>query len=207
MYDDVKHQTIADFNSIPLAGVNIAGTSIAFINFIQQINALRMICNLGLQYHSRYNGVDGNSSLQEKRTWAEVAQDVFSFQLETGSVSCHTCSMSPDLVEAPSSMDEPQARPLFSQCMRFICGECRQTQSAERSGSSTCGHSPPHPLAPVTTGRTSLDEVAVPLADHDHATHELPSKVRALLGQLKAQPADTKWLVVQDFVLLRTRSV
>jgi SNF2 family DNA or RNA helicase len=175
LYDEIKGRIIAKFKETTPKDTG-RSSSITFANVIQQINSLRMICNMGLQYHSRYD----NSDAEEKTKWAEAAQQVFDFQCEAGSIICQLCSSSLDMAETLLGEPENQTQPRFSQCLRFICSEC--TQRLHRSSNPvSCGHSMSHP-APMSL-----------IEDYQTSLIGLPSKVTSLVNQLQAQPADVKW--------------
>jgi len=194
LYNEIKSRTIANFTETTPEGTD-RSSSTTFVNIIQQINSLRMICNMGLRYHSRYDNTPAEFGSQGQTNWAEVAQQAFDFQCEAGSIICQLCLSSLDVTETLLDEPENQTQPRFSQCLRFICSEC--TQRLHRGSKSiSCGHSPSHPTAPISTSHTDLEEatVSMPLMD-DYQTSliGLPSKVISLVTQLQAQPADVKW--------------
>jgi hypothetical protein len=194
LYDEIKSQTIASFEETTPNGTDRSSSS-TFVNIIQQINSLRMICNMGLQYHSRYQNTATEAGSQAQIKWAEVAQQAFNFQLEAGSIICQFCLSSIDVTQTLLSEPENQTQPQFSECLRFICSEC--TQRLHRGSKSvSCGHSTSHPTAPVSTNRTDQEEAIVPMLLMEHpqtSLIDLPSKVTSLVRQLQAQPADVKW--------------
>jgi hypothetical protein len=193
LYDEIKSQTIANFkgNTPESPGRSVSTTS---VNIIQQINSLRMICNLGLHYHLRYDNTATEVGSQGQSKWAEVAQQTFDFQFEARSMICHYCSSSLDIAETLLSEPDTQIQSRFSQCLRFICSECTQ-RLYKGSKSVSCGHSTPHPTAPVSTSRTELEGEIFPMPsmeDYQTSLVGLPSKVTSLVMQLQAQPADVK---------------
>jgi SNF2-related domain len=194
LYDEIKSQTIASFKETTPIGTD-RSSSTAFVNIIQQINSLRMICNMGLQYHSRYENTATEVGSKGQIKWAEAAQQAFDFQLEAGSIVCQFCSSSLDVSETALSEPENQTQPRFSECLRFICSEC--TLRLQRASKSiSCGHIKSHPTAPVSTSRTELEEATASVSlieDYQNSLIGLPSKVTSLVTQLQAQPADTKW--------------
>jgi len=193
LYDEIKSQTIASFEETTLSGTD-RSSSTTFVNIIQQINSLRMICNMGLQYHSRYHNTATEADSQAQIKWAEVAQQAFNFQLEAGSIACQFCSSSIDVTQTLLCEPENQTQPQFSECLRFICSECTQ-RLHKGSKSISCGHSTSHPTAPVSANRTDQEEAIVPMLLMEHSQSsliDLPSKVTSLVMQLQAQPADVK---------------
>ena len=193
LYDEIKSRTIENFRESTLEGTNKSGSK--FVNVIQQINSLRIICNMGLQYHSWYDNNAAAVDSQGQSNWIEVAQQAFNFQCEAGSITCQLCSSLLDMIETLLGEPGNQAQPRFSQCLRFICSDCVQRLHVG-SKPILCGHSPSHPIAPVSTNRTDLEEATVPmpLIDvYETSSNGLPSKVASLVTQLKAQPPGVKW--------------
>ena len=186
LYDEIKYRTISSFD----AGVSNNG---AFV--IQQINSLRLACNLGLHYHSRHERIGVNTEMQEAIGWDGQAQQVFNFQYETASISCQGCSASLNITEAALEESTNDAQPRYAQCLRFICSECIQAHSS-KSRATTCGHMPPHPIAPVSTSRAILEEAALPMSldlEDLGVPKELPTKIQKLVAQIQTQPVDAKW--------------
>jgi SNF2 family DNA or RNA helicase len=105
LYDEIKSQTIANFKETTLESTKRT-SSTTFVNIIQQINSLRMICNMGLQYHSRYNNCAAEVDSQGQTNWAEVAQQAFAFQCEAGSIICQLCPSSFNVTE--TLLGEPE---------------------------------------------------------------------------------------------------
>ncbi|KAL5313043.1 hypothetical protein ACEPPN_019470 [Leptodophora sp. 'Broadleaf-Isolate-01'] len=194
LYDEIKSQTMANFKETTPEGTD-RSSSTTFVNIIQQINSLRMICNLGLQYHSRYDSTAAEVGAQGQTKWADVSQQAFDFQFGTGSIICHFCSSSLDVTETLLGEPENQTQPRFSQCLRFICSECTQ-RFYKGPKPISCGHSTSHPTAPVSVSHTDLEEAIIPMPimdDYQTSLIGLPSKVTSLVTQIQAQPADVKW--------------
>lgn len=194
LYDEIKNCTIANFKETTLEGTD-RSSSTTFINIIQQINSLRMICNMGLHYRSRYDNPTAEVDSQGQIKWTEVAQQAFDFELEAGSIICQLCLSSLDVTEALLGESGNQTQPRFSQCLRFFCSECIQ-RLHRASKPVACGHSPSHPTASVSASRTELEDATgptPPIEDYHISLIGLPSKVTSLVKQLQAQPADVKW--------------
>ncbi|PMD50139.1 uncharacterized protein K444DRAFT_546687 [Hyaloscypha bicolor E] len=200
LYDEIKSRTIANFKETTPQGTD-RSNSTTCVNIIQQINSLRMICNMGLQYHSRYDNTAAEVGSEGQIKWAEVAQQAFDFQLEVGSIICQFCSSSLDVTETLLSEPETQTQPRFSECLRFICSEC--TQRLHRGSKPiSCGHTTSHTTAPVSTSRTEPEEAAPPIPlmeDYQTSLINLPSKVTSLVTQLQTQQADVKCLVFSSW--------
>lgn len=198
LYERVKHQAIAHLAEASTNfGLGETSKSITFVNVIQQINTLRMICNMGLHYGSRHDTKAPDYGINSSGTvdWAGIAQQAFNFQCEIATITCQRCKSSLDITERvlSGSSDHVTETPLFSQCMSFICADCLQRSHGH---SLSCGHEPPHSFAPVSLNASVLEESVLSTANSTvgnyTASTGLPSKVTSLLAQLKAQPSDVK---------------
>lgn len=189
VYDELREQTITRIDE---ALENGLGTSMArgFVSVLQQIESLRLFCNLGLHYQSRHEKKSMNSD------WSKVAQLTYNTQSEIHSITCSQCSSILDASE--NVLDESMTRqdPLFFSCLRIICSECLSKIKKGR-GKITCGHRPACLATAVCTTRTVLEEEASDLASHevppDSTLNSLPSKVKALVADLQTVPRDVKW--------------
>lgn len=187
LYDELKYQTVSRMKDYYLDD-----TQATFVNVIQQINSLRMICSMGLHYNVRHHDTSERNSVEEYRSWGEYAQQAFNFQCEAGPVNCHICSSSTETVETMSGDSQRQPQHRFSQCLRFICHDCMQS-----SRRITCGHSQPHQLALVSTSQAIMEDPPAAVAtltgsSSTLAPSELPSKVTSLVTQLKSKRDDVK---------------
>ena len=191
LYEDIKARTIAlRDDALRYPGVSQPAT---FVNVIQQINSLRMICNMGIHYHSRHDYAATQATAYSTGNWAGVAQQTFDFECEGGSICCRLCSSFFSSTEALLGWNKYQGHAMFSECLAFICSECVQ-KLQNTTKPLTCGHNPPHPIAPVSTNAQGQDEVGeMPLmTEYDSSALGLPSKVVSLMEQLQAQPPGTK---------------
>jgi SNF2 family DNA or RNA helicase len=202
LYEKIKSQVIAHFTEA--GGADASSPCAAFVNVIQQINALRMICNMGLYYYSRH-GIKPTEYLNtssEVGDWSSVAQETFNFQCEITSITCQLCKSSFSITERLfGESGHHLINPLFSECLKFVCPDCIQhSHDGNHTKDFLCGHSPPHSFAPVSLNSAILEEsVLMPprlIVGSEMAPSGLPSKVTALLKQLKAQPSDAKRSVI-----------
>jgi SNF2 family DNA or RNA helicase len=195
LYEHVKHQAIVHLAEASVnSGLGETSKSVAFVNVIQQINTLRIICNLGLHYGSRHDSKAPEYQINSSEAvdWTNIAQQAFNFQCEITSITCQRCKSSLDITERFFSGSGNQAveTPLFSQCLMFICSDCLQRSHDDYL---SCGHEPPHPFAPVSLNASVLEESVLTAANSAVGSYTwLPSKVTSLLTQLKAQPPDVK---------------
>ncbi|KAH8690625.1 SNF2 family N-terminal domain-containing protein [Talaromyces proteolyticus] len=201
LYEKIKSKAIAHF----VEAVRHEGAeglpSLAFVNIIQQINALRMVCDMGMHYNSRYDvrAIENNDP-SEATDWSSVAQQTFNFQCEIASITCQLCKSMLDITERLfGGSSNHLTNPLFSQCWQFVCPDCVQRSHEDCAKDFLCGHSPPHPFAPVSLNRDILEDgILMPAQStpgSDVMLNRLPSKVTSLLRRLKSQPFDSKSIV------------
>jgi SNF2 family DNA or RNA helicase len=164
----------------------------AYVNVLQQIESLRLFCDLGLTYNSRHS--NPGQSLPESSDWNNIAQQTFNVQREMGPITCLQCSSVLDITESVyDDNTTPQISPLYSECLRFICGECVRKLHRSRS-STSCGHTPPCSLVTISTSNNLLEDVSNQIISQCQPENSLlPSKVEALLSDLSTLPMTDKW--------------
>ncbi|KAI3340580.1 SNF2 family N-terminal domain-containing protein [Ustulina deusta] len=198
LYDDTRTQTIAAMMEAAYGGVN--RVSPRFVNVIQQINMMRLICNLGLHFSSRHEHITTSTydySSPQMTDWERIAQQTFNFQCQAATLTCGMCGVSTYLTETLLEDAGATSKPLFSRCLQFFCSDC--TQLPQRSSKNiSCGHCPPHPIATVSLNQYTFEEDAIQ-ANISHESMSpcagLPSKVTALVKELSCQPGDVKSVV------------
>ena len=189
LYSQVRTQLIDRLDESILAGSQGIGTATSFVSILQQIEAMRMVCNLGLLYPSRHNMLNKAGKARGSEDWTDIAQGAFNLRLEMGPVQCHYCSFSFD-ASYDLLADAESVKPLFAQCLRCICSGC----ATLRTSGVGCGHKPPCPIVPVSTNASTLEESPVFLSQSAlQESAYLPTKVRALIEDLQRQPLGTKW--------------
>ena len=190
-YDNIRQQAIIRIDEALHRNSEESRTGV-YVNVLQQIESLRLFCNLGLYYHTRHDKF--LQSYPETDNWASVAQQTFNVQREMGLIICLQCSSSLEMTE--TLLDDSTATqqcPLFSRCLKFVCGDC--AHKLGRAGSTAaCGHSPSCPIAPVSTSSSTIEEVSELISPQTKTLSVgLPSKVEALVSDLKTLPPNTKW--------------
>ncbi|KAK3495760.1 SNF2 family N-terminal domain-containing protein [Neurospora crassa] len=200
LYQDIRTRTIERLDEFLCADNADAVRPPSYVNVLQQIEEMRMVCNLGLYYRSRHDFAAQDSSADT--AWnSAMAQRALNLQLEIDSVRCKDCKVSLDVAfgllgDTPEAQGLKQA--LLSQCMKFVCPEC----VFGRGGAPPiCDHNPVCPFAPVSISAITAKEAPEPGALEFEgrdmlSPHEMPSKVKSLILQLKTLPCDTKRLTL-----------
>lgn len=188
VYNELREQTITKIDEAlhKVAGASKTG---GYVSVLQQIESLRLFCNLGLRYHSRHE-----QNIQSS-DWSQVAQSTFNAESELHSIMCMKCSSTFDASE--NLLDDSGARrlPLFFNCLRFVCVEC-VSEIENRGRNQTCGHRPPCSVSTVSPSSTLLEEISDLIIDDarpDSTFTSLPSKVEVLIKDLQTVPTDVKW--------------
>lgn len=191
LYDEIRMQTVSQIE----AAIQMRTTFNAITNYtnmLQRIEALRIICNLGLHYHSRKNILELYQPQADsgKGPWEQLAQRSFNTRRGIDIVRCRVCTYPADAMEKIGT-----EKHLFSRCWEFICSFCiSSVQGARQCGS----HTPSCDLAVVSTEVAVLSDMKHdPFGSlRDNATPRiLPTKVSLLIQDLRAQHPETKWSV------------
>jgi SNF2 family DNA or RNA helicase len=187
-YNELREQTIIKIDETLH---NSSGTSRigGYVSVLQQIESLRLFCNLGLHYHSR------REKALQSSDWCKIAQSTFNSESEMHAITCLKCSSIFDVSESLLHDSRTRQAPLFFSCLRLMCAECvSETRAPSRE--PTCEHRPSCPVATVSTGSTVLEEVSesiMSVAQPGPTFNSLPSKVEALIKDLKTVPPDVQW--------------
>ncbi|KAK7908793.1 hypothetical protein PG985_016096 [Apiospora marii] len=204
VYEKMRMQTIAKLDQAlsDETGTYKAGS---YMNVLQQIESLRLFCNLGLQFQSRHAQRGTASPMGETITpdnWSLRAQKAFQAQRDMQTMVCLQCDSALEIAETLLDEDTPQMAH-FASCLRFACANC--TNKFNRHNRSfQCGHQPSCPSHLVSLSGAALDD-APSLGDFsiDEASAGLSSKVQTLITDLKSRsrPADEKCIVFSTWRL------
>ena len=165
-----------------------------YINALQWLNALRLICNHGILHTKRRTRESATGAAGGFGTWnALAAQKAFESLLDAGAAICAGCSL--DVGQAASedsSMDTTEVpRPRLSECLFPLCGCCILRYLEHSSDSSACTHSPK-----CRTFEVSLPGATAPLQSRKAISAldpaEIPTKIQALLADLQ-RFREVKW--------------
>ncbi len=158
-----------------------------YLNALQWLNKLRLICNHGVLHSIR----DARPKIEPSLAWSQsIAQKAFEDMLDAGAAICVACSV--NLVEATSEDAASHlAKPRLSECLFLICGSCLSRCSTE-SSFSACSHNPKH-----LTYDVSL-EVSTVFVTKEGETPEIdqtetPTKLRALIEDLQKHQDEKRY--------------
>lgn len=189
LYDNIRHRTITRIDDALLHETDLSRSGI-YVNFLQQIESMRLICNLGLHYNERHD----KTSSQEASQWAANAQEAFNIRREMHAITCSQCSSSLEMTETMLDENPVQESPQFSRCLQYACAECCHRLHIT-GHKMACGHTPRCPVAPVSISSSAFEEAFSQIYNGKAkapSSLQLPSKVEALVSDLKNQPSDVK---------------
>jgi SWI/SNF-related matrix-associated actin-dependent regulator of chromatin subfamily A3 len=159
-----------------------------YLNVLQQINELRLICDQGT------HRTLGKSQASQLRGWdPKTAQKAFEALTAAGSLLCFKCGFDMDIVEDAlglgSNLANYRYSPQMYSCLRVFCAGC-VGQNAHLS----CGHNPTCEKASVAkTPGEAQSNASLPSSNHNALEGEaLPTKVQALLQDLQSLPEGHK---------------
>ncbi|KAL8318202.1 hypothetical protein RB597_005463 [Gaeumannomyces tritici] len=175
-----------------------------YVNVLQQIESLRLICNLGTQYHTRKDpeDTDAASTMTSKAKWAGLAQRAFNVERDLRLMVCLQCADTFDTTEV--AFEDPfsphRTTALLFSCLKYLCSDCTNKLKPTDRGPG-CGHSPSCHSAEISISSTDREDLpeTTPSDLHDFQPSELPSKVKALIDDLKQLPLDTKSVVFSSW--------
>ena len=184
-YDILKASTA---NVLDSAIENEKRDSRLYLNALQWINSLRLVCNLGPAYLSKSRPV------AERTTWSKkTAQLALESMESAGTAICAECSL--DLgashLDRSDLPDNQTLLPRLFECLQIFCGECflRVEEAGSQTGPFICGCQRRCQSFEVSSSNSS---VPPDLEDLPKPT-ELPSKVKKLIQELKSSASDEKW--------------
>ncbi|RFN51448.1 alpha-1,6-mannosyltransferase subunit [Fusarium flagelliforme] len=192
LYNKLREKAIVSVDEAMSKDANSSKAG-SYVNVLQQIDSLRLVCNLGLHYDARHGKSQQNSQAE---SWASVAQNTFNMQREMGPVDCLQCSSTLDITE--TELDDPTVtpqRPLFFKCLSFICSDCAQSLKK----TAKCNHDPPCTMAAVSTSGQALESTLSDMPPQPE--RGFPSKIEALLADIKTLPPGEKCIVFSTWRL------
>jgi SNF2 family DNA or RNA helicase len=179
LYDDVLKAVLQQIRDIHIQG---SGGNMSFQNTLQRVAALRQVCNLGCFYRqAKDKKLDGSLLLQDARFKAQLSPRY----LEDTEVICQLCGINIEDIESELALPIPHV--CTSSCQRIICVECSQKFSIPEM--EQVMHAPPCQMVISQPDNTEISF----RAHSPNLQMPLPTKVDALISQLKEIDDDIKW--------------
>ncbi|CAI6339364.1 unnamed protein product [Periconia digitata] len=197
LYESIRQQAIMRIDDVLHQDMEF---SRAYANCLQQIESMRLVCNLGLHYHTRHDP----ATKKAPEDWKRTAQKVFNSHRSMNTVVCSQCSFSLDMTDSLMEDALYLDSPLFTRCLKYACAECSHRLRVA-GFDVACGHTPRCEVAPVSISTSALEETFNQSHEKGkkHLTNSgsLPSKVEALLSDLKTLPLGVKSIVFSTWRL------
>ncbi|KAK6866330.1 hypothetical protein PG995_002858 [Apiospora arundinis] len=173
----------------------------SYMNILQQIESLRLFCNLGIQFQTRHSKRETSSPVEvTPENWSVIAPKMFHAQREISPIVCLQCDSTLEIAEALLEGDSSQMA-YFASCMKFACANCT-TNINRHNRAFQCGHQPSCPAALVSLSSAALDDSSgLSGCSLDNASAGLSSKVQTLISDMKSRPIDEKCIVFSTWRL------
>jgi hypothetical protein len=160
-----------------------------FANIIQQINELRLICNLGIHRKPPKAETYINNNLWDTPT----AQRAMHALTATESPICKSCGLTLDSMGLNGDLGMELAFASFRvwlfSCLAIICERCVKQRS---NTGCHCTFRCPSAMVTCTPGRTESGASSPAGNESGVEEDELPTKINALVADLLEQPPGTK---------------
>jgi SWI/SNF-related matrix-associated actin-dependent regulator of chromatin subfamily A3 len=185
-YDQVKHNTIKKMDEA-LAHNPLAPNQ--YLNALQWLNELRLICNHGL-VHSRKVIDKAAVAMSQDQPWNhKIASKAFETLVKAGQAVCKLCGE--NITEGTGEAANSEfPKPSLSKCLTLICGSCIQIKVGGQKV-LTCSCTPKCPKVDVSWAPEAADvrpEKSLPAMKPEEAS----TKLKALLECLQQSPEDEK---------------
>lgn len=189
-----------------IRSVNDTSGSAKFINALQWVNELRLICNHGTTNQKAVREMEG--LYVTTPGWSEAeAQMRFNQFDSVGLAKCSNPACNRDLSSALScETDEEHAdEPRFEESLELLCSSCFQTRSG-RAGKffRVCNHLPRRPVRAVALSVPNTSfcaEGILPMKGSLSPGTEsnIPSKIQRLVQDLSQTPDDIKRFALRHY--------
>jgi SWI/SNF-related matrix-associated actin-dependent regulator of chromatin subfamily A3 len=160
LYEDVRSQVISHIDEAILQR-DKSNRSDSFINVLQRIEAMRMVCDLGVYYPSRHEMF--NFRGQPEEDWRAEAQRAFNLRREMSPIECEWCRSSLDTIDDVLNESTQPRTSLFSRCLAFLCYTCSQKRTSD---TGFCRHEPPCAVASISTDSFMTEDPSPILRSH-----------------------------------------
>ncbi|PTB57662.1 hypothetical protein M431DRAFT_346954 [Trichoderma harzianum CBS 226.95] len=191
LYQAFKMHTLSHIEQA-LSADDQSKKTYSYANMLQRIEAIRMVCSLGLYYKMRYDLETYNE--QTPQNWAAVAQQMFNIRRGISSIQCRLCYCPADSTESTFYEAGLSAISTFSQCLEFVCSRCISTRSHPFK---SCSHESICPFANISTDIFETDDM--PTLTINQLSNGLPTKISMLISDLQSQPHDVKCVVFSSW--------
>lgn len=155
-----------------------------YLNALQRLNELRLMCNHGLAHKTRTSSKPADMNSSSTHVWNKSrANRAFGEIVSAGEATCSVCG-NPLLAAVYSESSADSAKPFLSECLTIACGSCVKDCLDGRTG-IVCAHTPVCKSMEVSWVADSVGpntSRALPNIPPEHES----TKLKALLKDLQA---------------------
>jgi len=189
VYDRAKKGTIQKFDEAMASNPLQPGQ---YLNALQWLNELRLLCNHGLAHTKR----DANKSLtitpQDTHVWNKsTANKAFETIVTAGEAACSVCGNNLNESGGGGAVSD-FPRPFLSKCLTLTCGSCVKDSLGGGQRVDTCPHTPSCKSVEVSWASEhatkSASEKQLPRLAPEH----ISTKLKTLLKSLNTCPEGEK---------------
>jgi len=181
-YEAAKAQTL-EFLDDPMASGNSHSGS--YLNVLKKINALRLICNLGLSAPYCTTEEKTVSAQPIDISWdTQEAQEAFDALVAVGQALCVKCGADMGVSGGESAAADGPTLLHLSQCGRLVCDTCLRKLEILNQPASWCGHTPSCATTLVSNA-PSLYESAASTVEDVLEVGTISTKVKALVKDIQ----------------------
>ncbi|KAH7092160.1 DNA repair protein rad5 [Paraphoma chrysanthemicola] len=192
-----EHYSVVEANvarSIDEALHSATQSAKLFVNIIQQINELRLICDLGVHRRSTTSKIEAYS---DSNAWdTNIAQRVMNAVTANESPVCKSCGLTLDAMGNTDDLGVDLAfvssRVWLFSCLAIICERCVSQRSKVSCG---CTYRCPNTMVTWAPGKIESGASSPMRHSPDPHGDELPTKISSLVTDLLKQPPGTKSIV------------
>ncbi|KAF2235058.1 hypothetical protein EV356DRAFT_445723 [Viridothelium virens] len=168
------------------------GTGGVWLNAIQQIQRLRLACNLGVGKRSSHP-----TRTRSNIMGGDMTLEVLGARLSMGAIFCEHCLQAVNVSEADAFSDGLTVSPTvyYTSCLRTFCSSCANILHFDFAGPCACGpRATPCTLRPLLwsqlTPRLTSNESSMSPEPSEYQTKQVSSKVKTVVSNIQANPAE-----------------
>jgi hypothetical protein len=196
-YDKAKEGTIRKLDDALSSNPLQPGQ---YLNALQWLNELRLICNHGLVHSKRDSNRCPVITPQDTLTWNKsTANKAFETIVNANESICSVCgNVLTDGAGGGSNSDFP--KPYLAKCLTLTCGSCVKDSLGGQSV-PTCSHIPPCKSVEVSWTPDIVASVGLGKTLPDIPDEQVSTKLKMLLKDLQTCPeGEKRYVVVLDLI-------
>ena len=188
LYNNARDRTIEKINDAMVQNPIQAGQ---YLNALQWLNELRLLCNHGLVQRDRGTHKSKTIKPQEIQTWNKAtANKAFLTLVADDQATCSVCdNVLNDGGGGAASSEFP--KPFLSKCLTLTCGSCIK-DSLRGQAVPTCFHIPVCKSLEVSWASDHIEKASVEKTLPSIPPEQVSTKLKTLLTSLQNSPEGEK---------------